>query len=74
MASVKRGDWRYPWGPIAYGEHGEPTVKTWRHYGKKGRTLRTWVRFVCNDHDCKAELHVEADFILAAACDGDSHG
>jgi hypothetical protein len=64
---TRKGDWRSPWGPIAYGDHGSPVIKTWRQYGKNGRALRTWVRFICNDTHCKAELHVEADFILTAA-------
>ncbi len=64
---AKSGSWNTCWGPIAYGEHGEPVVKTWRMYGKNGRALRSWVRFICNDGGCKAELHVEAEFILAAA-------
>lgn len=62
----KAGTWSTCWGPIAYGEHGDATVKTWRKYGKNGRALLTWVRFVCNHVGCPAELHVEADFILGA--------
>lgn len=64
---AKSGEWSTPWGPIAYGERGNATVNTWRHYGKNGRKLLTWVRFVCNDTDCKAELHVESALILKAA-------
>lgn len=64
---TKTGDWPWPWGPIAWGEHGAPVMKTWRRYGMNGRSLRTWVVFVCNDTACKAQLHVEQDFILKAA-------
>jgi hypothetical protein len=66
VEQVRLGHWDTCWGPIAYGERGEPVVKTWRKYGKNGQALRTWVRFVCNHVGCKAELHVEADFILSA--------
>lgn len=66
VKATREGRWRNPWGPIAWGDHGQPTIKTWRKYGKNGRALRTWVVFVCNDGGCKAQLHVEADFILAA--------
>lgn len=62
----REGRWPTCWGPIAWGEHGEPVVKTWRKYGKNGKKLLTWVRFVCNCGGCPAELHVESDFILAA--------
>ena len=63
----KSGQWPTEWGPIAYGDHGAPIVVTERRYGKKGRAFRHWVRFVCNCIGCKAELHVEAKFILRAA-------
>lgn len=67
VKAVREGHWHTPWGPIAWGEHGEPVTKTWRRYGKNGRKLLTWVRFVCNHSGCPAELHVEGDFILTAA-------
>jgi len=67
VRAVKLGDWDTCWGPIAWGEYGEPVVKTWRKYGKNGKRLLTWVRFVCNNTACKAELHVEADLILRTA-------
>lgn len=69
VKAVREGRWYTPWGPIAYGEHGAPVVKTWRKYGKNGRKLLTWVRFVCNHGGCKAELHVESEFILTAVAD-----
>lgn len=67
VKAVRERDWKTPWGPIAWGDHGEPVVKTWRRYGKNGRKLLTWVRFVCNHSGCPAELHVESEFILNSA-------
>ena len=67
VQQVKLGRWHTCWGPIAWGEYGEPVVKTWRRYGKNGHKLLTWVRFICNNTTCKAELHVEADLILRHA-------
>ena len=64
LKNEREGVWDTCWGPIAWGHYGEPVVQTWRHYGKNGRKLRTWVRFICNNGGCKAELHVESDFIL----------
>ena len=66
---TKEKGWPHPWGPIPWRDGDKPTVSTWRRYGKNGRALKTWVRFVCNDTKCKAELHVEAEFILKAATD-----
>jgi hypothetical protein len=56
------GDWSTCWGPLAH-----PVVTKWRKYGRKGTKLQKWIRFKCNDINCKAELHVEAEFILAKA-------
>lgn len=62
----QRGCWR-EWGPIAYGKHGAPVISTQRRSGRRGTIYRTWVRFLCNNTECKAELHVEQRFILGAA-------
>ena len=51
-----KGTWSTPWGPI------KGLVDTWHNFGK-GRTLKTWLVFVCNCTFCKAELHVDKDFI-----------
>lgn len=67
VENVRRRVWETQWGPIAYGKHGDATVGTERRYGKNGRVFKTWLRFVCNDSACRAELHVDGDFILAAA-------
>lgn len=67
LALEKKGEWDTCWGPLAYGSYGAPVATTERRYGKKGRAFKYWLRFVCNDAQCKAELHVEADFILSAA-------
>lgn len=64
---TKEGSWSSPWGPLAFGDYGAPTINTWRKYGKNGRRLLTWMRFVCNDASCKAELHVESKLILRTA-------
>lgn len=60
------GCWR-EWGPIAYGRHGEPVITTRRRSGRNGTAFRTYVRFMCNNTACEAELHVEQRFILNAA-------
>jgi hypothetical protein len=67
MRGRRAGEWPSHWGPLAYGEHGDPVVKTERRYGKNGRKFIHWVRFICNDTSCMAELHVASDFILSAA-------
>ncbi len=67
VSAKKDGRWNTCWGPVAFGEHGHPTVTTERRYGKNGRRFKTWLRFVCNDPSCKAELHVECEFILETA-------
>jgi hypothetical protein len=67
LKNAGTGFWNTQWGPIAYGRHGHPIVVTERRYGKNGRVYRHWVRFVCNNSECHAELHVEGDFILSAA-------
>jgi hypothetical protein len=67
VKNVRKGIWNTQWGPIAYGKHGAPVVTTERRYGKKGVAFKYWVRFICNCGGCPAELHVESDFILAAA-------
>lgn len=64
---TKKGDWSTPWGPVAWGEHGDPVITTERRYGKNGRRFTKWVVFVCNDTACKARLHVSTDFVLTAA-------
>jgi hypothetical protein len=58
----KRGDWDTCWGPIAWGDRGQPIVTTVR---KHRRSLH-WVQFLCNNTQCAARLYVEANFILAA--------
>jgi hypothetical protein len=63
----RKGTWPTEWGPIQYGDYGPATVTTERRYGKNGRVYRHWLVFVCNCTGCPARLHVEADFILAAA-------
>jgi hypothetical protein len=67
VKNSKSGFWPTHWGPIAYGGHGSPVVRTERRYGKNGSKSRYWLRFVCNDTTCTAELHVEQQFILDAA-------
>jgi hypothetical protein len=54
--------WR-EWGSVAYGKHGEPVIITRRRYGKNGWAMRSWVRVICNNTECKAELHIERKFI-----------
>ena len=58
------GSWSSCWGPLAFGDYGDPLKRTERRYGKNGRVFKTWLRYVCNDSDCKAELHVDCDWIL----------
>lgn len=67
LKNRKSGLWTTEWGPIAFGEYGDPVVTTKRRYGKNWWAFRYWLRFVCNDPSCRAELHVEKDFILNAA-------
>lgn len=67
VKNMKAGVWPTPWGPLAWGNHGEPTVRTERRYGKLGRVFITWIRYVCNDTKCKAELHVQVDWIIERA-------
>jgi len=50
----RSGDWDTCWGPVALQ----------RRYGKHGRVFHTWLRFVCNDTACKAELHVEVNEVF----------
>ena len=57
------GLWDTCWGPVAYGVHGDPVITTSRNYGK-GRKFTTWLRYVCNDTKCPAELHIDVDYIL----------
>ena len=59
----KDGSWDTCWGPIAWGKYGQPIKVTERRYGAKGRVFKYWLRFICNDTSCKAELHVEGRFI-----------
>jgi hypothetical protein len=63
LRHAQRGDWDTCWGPLAFGDYGKPIVRTERRYGKNGRVFYTWLRFVCNDTSCKAELHVEVDAV-----------
>jgi hypothetical protein len=72
----KAGRWSTCWGPVAWGEYGQPIVRTMRRYGKTGRAMKTWLRYVCNDPDCKAELHVDTDYIVegVAKMQGPNHG
>src|SRR3954462_12174308 len=56
LKNAGTGFWNTQWGPIAYGRHGHPIVVTERRYGKNGRVYRHWVRFVCNNSECRAEL------------------
>lgn len=65
--NARSGRWPWAWGPIAYGGYGAPIISTERRYGKNGSAVRYWLRFICNCSGCPAELHVEQDFILAAA-------
>ncbi len=67
VLNEKNGTWDTCWGPLAFGAWGKPVVKTERRYGKKGRAFKTWLRFICNDPQCKAELHVDASFVLSIA-------
>lgn len=68
-ANEKSGHWETCWGPLAYGEYGDPIVRTERRYGKTGRVFKYWLRYVCNDTKCRAELHVETEAILMWAKD-----
>lgn len=58
---AKSGEWDTCWGPLAYGDRGDPVIVTERRYGKKGRVFKHWLRYLCNDSDCSAELHICAD-------------
>lgn len=39
---AKSGAWSTCWGPVAWGDHGDPLITVERRYGKKGRTFRKW--------------------------------
>ena len=65
VKNEKSGYWNTCWGPIAYGKHGDPIVRTDRRYGKYGLKSTYWLRYVCNDTNCPAELHVDAESILS---------
>lgn len=67
LRNERDGTWDTCWGPLSFGGYGDPVVKTWRKYGKKGRVLNTWLRYICNNGGCRAELHVNSDFVLRAA-------
>ena len=60
----RTGDRPTCWGPVAFGDYGHPIVTTARRYGKHGRAFKHWLRFVCNDTECRAELHILTDAIL----------
>ena len=67
LENEKSGFWKTCWGPPAFGSWGEPVVHSVRKYGKKGKRIKHWLRFICNDCSCHAELHVDCDFVLAQA-------
>ena len=67
LKNQQAGTWKTCWGPLAFGRWGEPVVIRVRKYGKNGKRYKKWLRFICNDINCHAELHVDCDFVLAQA-------
>jgi len=63
VKNASAGVWDTCWGPLAFGRYGDPIVTTTRRYGK-GERHTQWLRFVCNDPNCHAELHIDIDAIL----------
>jgi hypothetical protein len=62
-----KGFWQTCWGPVAWGKHGGPITRTERRYGKTGRRSLYWLRYLCNDTKCPAELWIATDWILSHA-------
>lgn len=52
LGAAQRGRWRHPWASFL--------ARTEVHYH------RTFLVFVCNDGECRAELRVEADLVCEA--------